>query len=277
MSKYCVYKHTSPSGKVYIGITCQKVSKRWNNGNGYQNNPHFFSAIKKHGWNNFTHEVLFSNLSKEDAEAKEIELIATCDSTNPANGYNHERGGNLQGKTTEAIREKISQSRRGKCTGERHPMYGKKLSAEQRKKLSIAHCGKRMSEETRKKISEATRGEKSAHYGKHHSEDAKKKMSASAKNRPPMSDATRAKIGAAEKGAKHWTYGLPLGSEHRARISVAHKKQIVCVESGVVYDSALDAERITGVNKGNISSCLTGKRKTAGGFSWQYAEKVNTK
>lgn len=30
-----VYKHTSPSGKVYIGITGREPKLRWDNGNGY--------------------------------------------------------------------------------------------------------------------------------------------------------------------------------------------------------------------------------------------------
>ena len=33
MKSYTVYKHTSPSGKVYIGITCRKPEYRWNHGN----------------------------------------------------------------------------------------------------------------------------------------------------------------------------------------------------------------------------------------------------
>lgn len=28
-NQYCVYKHTSPSGKCYIGITRQNPIKRW--------------------------------------------------------------------------------------------------------------------------------------------------------------------------------------------------------------------------------------------------------
>lgn len=35
MNNYCVYKHTSPSGKVYVGITELKPKYRWNNGKGY--------------------------------------------------------------------------------------------------------------------------------------------------------------------------------------------------------------------------------------------------
>ena len=49
MRKYTVYKHTSPSGKVYIGITCRKPKYRWNNGKGYKEKDQrlFYNAIKK--------------------------------------------------------------------------------------------------------------------------------------------------------------------------------------------------------------------------------------
>ena len=33
---YTVYKHISPSGKVYIGITKRKPEYRWNKGKGYR-------------------------------------------------------------------------------------------------------------------------------------------------------------------------------------------------------------------------------------------------
>ena len=72
---YCVYKHTAPNGKVYIGITSQDVLARWNHGNGYKNNKHFFSAIVKYGWDNIRHEILYDDLTKEDACKKEIGLI----------------------------------------------------------------------------------------------------------------------------------------------------------------------------------------------------------
>ena len=32
---YCVYIHTAPNGKMYIGQTSQKPEARWNNGRGY--------------------------------------------------------------------------------------------------------------------------------------------------------------------------------------------------------------------------------------------------
>lgn len=223
---YCVYKHTSPRGKVYIGITSLLPRKRWQYGWGYKDNSHFFRAIAKYGWDNFSHEILFSNLTKAEAEAKEIELIAKFDSTNPQKGYNRDHGGISRGK---------------------------------------------VSEETRRKISKSTKGEKSAHYGKHHSEETKRKLSIAAKNRPPMSAETRRKIGEAERGEKHWTYGKTFSEEHRKRIAESKCKPVICVETQMTYGSTLEAATRTGINKGNINSCCMGRRKTAGGFRWEYA------
>lgn len=61
---YTVYKHTTPSGKVYIGITGRAVEKRWENGSGYKSNKYFYSAIKKYGWDNIKHEIVCTGLSK---------------------------------------------------------------------------------------------------------------------------------------------------------------------------------------------------------------------
>lgn len=55
---YTVYMHVSPSGKRYIGITSQKVEKRWANGKGYKTQQYFYRAIKKYGWNNFQHIIV---------------------------------------------------------------------------------------------------------------------------------------------------------------------------------------------------------------------------
>lgn len=90
---YIVYKHTSPCNKVYIGITSQSPEKRWQNGRGYIKNNHFWNAIQKYGWDNFKHEILYDNLTKEEACQKEIELIALYNSNNREYGYNISLGG----------------------------------------------------------------------------------------------------------------------------------------------------------------------------------------
>ena len=94
---FCVYKHTAPNGKVYIGITCQKPEERWKNGKGYGNNKHFKAAIQYYGWPNIQHEIIKDNLTKEQACILEKELIKIFDSTNPKKGYNQSTGGENPG------------------------------------------------------------------------------------------------------------------------------------------------------------------------------------
>jgi len=73
---YTVYQHKNKiNGKVYIGITKQAPEERWNNGKKYKSSPHFYAAIQKYGWDNFEHNILFQNLTKEEACQKEQKLI----------------------------------------------------------------------------------------------------------------------------------------------------------------------------------------------------------
>lgn len=90
---FCVYKHTCPNGKVYIGITCQNPIKRWKGGSGYQNNKHFYSAILKYGWDNIKHEILLDSLAEQEAKDVEISLIAKHQSNDREFGYNNTCGG----------------------------------------------------------------------------------------------------------------------------------------------------------------------------------------
>ena len=55
----------------------------------------------------------------------------------------------------------------------------------------------------------------------------------------------------------------------------ARKKKVVCVETGIVYDSATDAARSLGIKEGNhITSCCRGKREMALGYHWKYKLEV---
>ena len=98
---YCVYMHTTPSGKKYVGISKNKAMQRWDCGRGYQSNTHFFNAIMKYGWINIKHEILYENLSKQEAKNIEIELIKEYDLTNRAKGYNKSHGGDLGSSSLE--------------------------------------------------------------------------------------------------------------------------------------------------------------------------------
>ena len=113
MKNWIVYKHQNLiNGKVYIGITSQNPEQRWRKGAGYYNHKKFYNAILKYGWNNFSHVILYSNLSEKEACEKEKELIKIYDSKN--NGYNLTDGGERTSgyHHTEETKEKISSSRK---------------------------------------------------------------------------------------------------------------------------------------------------------------------
>lgn len=90
---WCVYKHTSPNGKVYIGITSKSPNKRWDNGNGYKYNKHFYNSITKYGWENFKHEIVYEKLTKEEACMFEQWLITEYKSNQFKYGFNQAAGG----------------------------------------------------------------------------------------------------------------------------------------------------------------------------------------
>ena len=151
--RYSVYKHTTPSGKVYIGITSKKAEQRWLNGRGYKRNTHFWNAIQKYGWENITHEILAENLTKEEACGCEQMYIAIYGSCEPEKGYNMTYGGETGAIHTIESRRKLSASKIGKrynigvpfaeerkaklrgprpsISGEKNPRYGKKVPAEE--------------------------------------------------------------------------------------------------------------------------------------------------
>ena len=93
--EYCVYKHTSKiDGRAFVGITRVGVKQRWKSGGvGYKTQKYFWAYICKYGWDSLTHEVLYDNLTEDEAIAKEIELIAKWDLTNKEKGFNLDLGG----------------------------------------------------------------------------------------------------------------------------------------------------------------------------------------
>lgn len=51
------------------------------------------------------------------------------------------------------------------------------------------------------------------------------------------------------------------------------KKPVMCIETGIIYESASDAARKNvGTSQSKISQVCSGIRKTNGGFHWKYAE-----
>lgn len=248
--KWCVYMHTSPSGKRYIGITSQEPNKRWENGNGYlrkkdgikYDQPAMaYAVIKYPDWKNqWIHEILFNGLSEEDAKNIEQDFIVKYKTADSRFGYNITYGGDghIGHSPSEETRRKISEGVKKSMTPE---VIAKKHEA--------ALCRPAMSEETKKKISESHSGDKHFLWGKHHSEETKEKISS-------------AMIGKCA-GKNHY----------RAR-------SVYCYELDESFDSLIDAENKYGFNHSNIAACCRGKIKSTGKhpitgepLHWKYIDK----
>ena len=221
---YCVYKHTFPNGKIYIGITSQKPEHRWGkDGRGYRRKikgeyaqPLMAHATIKYNWDDVRHEILYDGLSKERAEQIEIELIACYKSNEREYGYNINEGGHASsGMKDRHLSEETKRKISNALIGANSPLYGKPISDETKRKIGDANRGKQMSEEARQKLSES-------HKGKPH---------------PKI------------------------------------RRPVVCVETGVIYVSITEASEQTGALGCHISACCKGKRKTAGGYHWEYVDK----
>ena len=130
--RYKLYVHISPSNKRYYGITRLDVKKRWGSGGcGYRYQPYIWNAIQKYGWDNFTHEVLFDNLTEDEACLIEQCYIALYDTMDRTKGYNCSIGG-VDHLHTEDTKRKVSEI----MMGENNPMYGKHHTDEAKKKMS---------------------------------------------------------------------------------------------------------------------------------------------
>lgn len=150
---YTVYQHKNKiNGKVYIGITSQKPEQRWGSqGCNYKSSPHFYSAIQKYGWDNFEHNILFTDLTKEQACLKEQEFIKEYNSTNREFGYNSTSGGDIF-TMNEETKQKMSQAMIRNQNGLGHP-----CSEEKKEKISNAQKGRKFTEEHKQKLSEAAK------------------------------------------------------------------------------------------------------------------------
>lgn len=139
---YCIYMHKNKiNGKMYVGQTCKHPEYRWENGFGYRRCPHFWNAIKKYGWENFYHIILINGLTKSEADWIEVLLINALKLKDPNYGYNLTDGGEgTSGHTfipSEEWKRKKSESQKEKFKNpEDNPMYGKRYTDEEKKKIS---------------------------------------------------------------------------------------------------------------------------------------------
>ena len=183
-NQYCIYMHIFPNGKRYIGQTCQKPERRWNNNgsgylgkrkNGQYKQPLIANAIKKYGWENIKHEILFDNLTHKEANRIEQVCMVLFKTQDRRFGYNINEGGE-HGEDfhlSDDTKQKISKTLKELYSDPKNrPMLGRKVSETSKKRMSEAQKkrfensdnhpmrGRHLSEETKKKMSEQRKGKR---------------------------------------------------------------------------------------------------------------------
>ncbi len=232
---FCVYCHTSPSGRRYVGISINPI-RRWNNGKGYSKNYIFYRAIKKYGWDNITHEILYENLTQEEAETIEAKLIAQWKLTDRQYGYNLQEGGH-NGSFCKESRQLMSQRRKGNNYCE----------------------GRVLDNDTKKRISDSLKQYYETHrasfYGKHHTEESIAKL----KSRK-FSEQTKKRM-----SENHYDCS---GDKNPS----AKPIRMYSMEGQLIkeYPYAKLASQENNCDLSSIIKCCKGKAKSCGGYRWEY-------
>jgi len=233
------------NGKRYVGSSVDLKRRDYRHFINLKNNKHANSYLQntynKYGKGNFTFKIIVF-CSEEDLLFYEQRAMDIYNSSNSEYGYNLSptAGNNLGMKMSEEAKRKISESRKGKNHTE-----------ETKKKMREAQKGKKHTEEAKRKISNESKGRK-------HTEETKKKMSE------------------AKSGVNHPNWGKKFTEEHKKKLSEAHKEPIIVYKNEKYikeFNSIKECAEQLNLDMGNISKVLTKKRKTCGGYTFEYKDK----
>ena len=153
----CIYKMTSPSGKIYIGQT-QCLYKRFQDYRKPKANEYLMNAILKYGLENITVEILEKNVLLDLLDEREQFYFDTLQPFGN-NGYNIcKEAGTTRGRKRPKEEMQGSIDYMTGRFGELNHFYGKTHSEESKQKQRDAKLGKKQSKETvQKRIEEASK------------------------------------------------------------------------------------------------------------------------
>ena len=178
-----IYRVTNRvTGRVYIGQTIMTLKERWKGHRGAGKSSRLWLSIQAHGREAFDIEQIDFAHCKRDLDELEIKYIEMYRSTDPAYGYNFERGGSGQPKSKESVAAGAEKLR------------GRSLTDEHKKNISIAKAGVKQTREQIEKM-------RAAKIGYKHTAEARQRMSLASigKRMPPVSAAHREKLAAAAR------------------------------------------------------------------------------
>lgn len=134
-----IYMWTSPSGKSYIGqsVNLQKRKCAFLCFGDRYGGQKINRARKKYNHKSLWNYTILEYCDIDDLDEREEYYISLYNTIN--NGYNCDSGGNENKIVSDETKQKMSEAKKGKYCGEKHPMWGRHLTEEQKRKISKAH------------------------------------------------------------------------------------------------------------------------------------------
>jgi group I intron endonuclease len=270
-----VYMATSPTGRSYIGVSVDP-QRRWQHHQLAAKRGSelaFHRAIRKHGAENFKHQVIFeaSGINSQAICFRAERTLIEFNETLHPNGYNLLMGGDTGSgyskQTAEKHRQKIIEA---------------VSKPEIRQKMSVAAKKRMNSNDARNDVSKKLK----LYYEQN--PDARLQMSQRAKilfDRDHQTKMTQAAIHAMKqpeeaKRRAECARKVATDPKVRAAINAVIAKPVLCVETGQSFNSVSEAVRWvqSSINpkaqNTKICQAASGKIKTAYGYSWLYAKKL---
>lgn len=244
----CIYCITNKvNGMQYIGQTSKEyIKSRWsshkNCAKNHRENMILYDAIREFGQENFTFEVVLSDVPISELWDKEIEYIEKYNTFYP-NGYNSTKGGGGTlgfepwdkgikrneddvKKIKDAITEERKQEMSRRMKGKNNPMYGRVGALN-------PFYGK------------GFYGETNSFYGKHHTDETREKLSV-------LKDEQKKKVIMIDKD-----------TQDSIRVFESLASAAKFLKENTEFIKADDSA---------ISKCAKGKSKIAYGYKWKFTE-----
>ncbi|MBR1646643.1 MAG: GIY-YIG nuclease family protein [Selenomonadaceae bacterium] len=228
-----IYKITCKlNNKNYIGKTTRSLEERIAEHLRNSRTSYIDRAIQKHGWENFSVEIIETCETLEQLNEREKFWIREFNCKIP-NGYNLTDGGEgIPGyKAPPELCAKLSAQRKGR-----------KVTPEQAAKISAKLSGREFTDEHKANISAAKMGH-------------------------PVSDETRAKLAVAQTGKK-----ASKATRAKMSASAATKRSVLCIETGEIFQFMKDAMAWAKISRHVLRKACLNENYIAGGYHWQYAD-----
>lgn len=285
--------YTAPNGKRYIGQTWDEQKRRWDHRSVSGKDSLFHRAIRKYGKDEFIYEILHSGIgSQEELSRLECAEIAKFNTIAP-HGYNLTTGGE-GGKHNEISKQKLrdwwlrdrdqivakfkkaaqrpetlARLKQNAINNGKNPELLKRRGESLKKAFSTKEVrDKRSQQRTDEWSNPDIRARRMEGMNKSQNSEEYKQ-----KHRQIMTERWKSEEYRAHM-SKTFT-GRTRSPEASEKTAQKNRVKIICNETGIVFDSVLSASKIIGVSHSCISCALTGKQKTAAGFTWSYFKNVS--